>query len=621
MHLSHAPQIASLRENLLCTVRRHPERPAVTYAMDKQSPRIGCQWHTLTWHEFALLLAEVAAGLDELCDPGSTVAVLAATDARYPILEQAMIVTGRRFQPLYTSTADDELVRAMNVTSASVLVVGDDQWERVQRGSLAADLRGSVKVVELSTVVRLPNTGGRRGGLLAADTEPFDTDQVRASLARWPERCGADAVLYLQTTGTSGPANVIEISQTAILAAMDALPEEVLKPHPVLLSFLPTAHISERLLIGYLSVVLGGHMWFGGGTTTLGADLLHCKPTVFLAPPLVLEAIRSEATAAASTSLLGRHLLRSAAADADRIGSQSLTGPKKRRLQSRFFGWLVRRKSGLGRADIAIAGTAPLAPDLHAWWETLGLRLRDVYGQTEVSGATSMTRPAGSIRGGVGRPLPGVEVKVADHGELLVRSPSIFTRYVGDEQRTAEAFESGWFKTGDRARLTDNGDLVLLGRIQSMIPTPGGGVADLTDLTRRITSALGAADVAYFRDESGVYLYVAVHPEGIPRHVLIVEGILDPIRASDPVAEVLQSQLQTFPGRNAIVGFALFRGGFGSRDGEVGPTGKPRGWRIHQLRSTHVRRPSWRSNLATITDPQRTLASAITDVMDLSVGA
>jgi long-chain acyl-CoA synthetase len=401
---------------------------------------------------------------------------------------------------------------------------------------------------------------------------------------------------------------------------MEALPNEVLKLHAVLLSFLPTGHISERLLTSYLSVVLAGHMWFGGGTETLAADLLHCKPSVFLAPPLVLEAIRSEAIAAASTSLVGRRLLRSVAADAERICRQTLTGPKKRRLQSRFFGWWVRRKSGLGRVDVAISGTAPLSPELHEWWETLGLRLRNVYGQTEVSGATSMTRPVGSIRGGVGHPLPGVEVRVADNGELLVRSPSIFTRYVGDEQKTAHAFDSGWFKTGDRARLSDDGELVILGRIQSMIPTLGGGIADLTDLTRRITSGLGPADVAYFRDESGVYLYIAVHPEGIPRHVLVVEGNLDPIQASDPISEVLQSQLQTFPGRNEIAGFALFRGGFGFRDGEVGPTGKPRGWRIHQLRSDHVRRPSWRSDLASITDPQRTLACAVIDVMDLSVG-
>ena len=191
--------------------------------------------------------------------------MLAATDARYPILEQAVVVTGRRLQPLYTSTADDELVRAMELTGASVLVVGDDQWARVQTGSLSADLRGSVEVVELSTVVRLPDTGARQGGVLAADTEPFDTGQVMASLSRWPERFGADAVLYLQTTGTTGPARVIEISQTAILAAMDVLPAEVLEPHPVMLSFLPTAHISERLLTGYLAVLLAGHTWFGGG--------------------------------------------------------------------------------------------------------------------------------------------------------------------------------------------------------------------------------------------------------------------------------------------------------------------------------------------------------------------
>lgn len=235
--------------------------------------------------------------------------------------------------------------------------------------------------------------------------------------------------------------------------------------------------------------------------------------------------------------------------------------------------------------------------------------MRDVYGQTEVSGATSMTRPMGSLRGGVGRPLPGVEVKVADDGELLVRSPSVFTRYVGDEQKTADAFDSGWFKTGDRARLTDSGDLVLQGRVQSQIRTPGGDVADLTDLTRRITSALGAADVAYHRDESGVYLYVAVHPEGIPRHVLIEEGTLDPLPPADPAANVVKTMLDAFPGKDAIVGVALFRGGFGYRDGEVGPTGKSRGWRIHQVRGAHAHPPTSASHHETMLDASPALVS------------
>lgn len=580
----NAANNTSLRENLLRTIHRHPERPALTYRVKSQSRPAGANWHIVTWHEFGLLVAEVADELEELCDPGCTVAVLAANDARYPILEQAVMVSGRKLQPFYTSTPDDELMRAMTVADAGVLVVGDDQEARVRERPLADEmLHAAARIVTLSAVVRLPHTDDRPGGLLSADTEPFDTDQVRTHLSRWPERPAADAVLYLQSTGTTGPAHVIELSEKAILAAMQTLPDEILNAHPVLLSFLPTGHISERLLVGYVAVLLAGHTWFGGGIETLGADLVQCKPTAWLAPPLVLEALRSEAIAAASASRLGRWLLKSAAADAARNMTEPLTGPTNRRLQSRFFGWSLRRKCGLSRANVAISGTAPLSPDLHAWWETLGLSLRNVYGQTEVSGATSMTGPAGSVRGGVGCPLTGVEVKVADNGELLVRTPSIFTRYVGDEHTTADAFESGWFKTGDRARLTDDGEVVLLGRVQSIIPAPGGGVADMSEMARRITSALGVADVAYFRDDSGVHLYVAVHPDGVPRHALMQEGILEPIPVSDPLTEILQSQLQAFPGRDAIAGFGLFRGAFGFRDGAVGPTGKARGWRIHQL--------------------------------------
>jgi long-chain acyl-CoA synthetase len=606
MQTSDVLNMKSLRGNLVWTVCRHPEWPALTYRANRRPGRRAYRdWHTLTWYEFALLVAEVADGLDELCDAGAIVAVLSGNDARYPVLEQAVIVSGRSLQPLYTSSSDDDLLRAIATTGANVLVAGDDQRDRLREGALSDALTlGSVAVVELSALVSLPNTGGRPRGVLGADPEPFHIDRVKSRLCKWPERPGADAVLFLQTTGTTGPAQVIEISQTAVLAAMQALPDEVLHIHPKMLSFLPTAHISERLVVGYLAVALAGHTWVGAGLESLATDLMQCKPSMLLAPPAVLDAIRSETIASASKSWWGRGLLKSIAADAERNSGCPLTGPRNRRLRSCFFGWLVRRTCGLSRADVAIAGTAPLPRELHAWWETLGLKLRNVYGQTEVSGATSMTRPAGSIRSGVGRPLSGVEVRVADSGELQVRSPAIFTRYVGDDARTARAFDSGWFKTGDRAHLTDDGELVLLGRIQSMIPTPGGGIADMTDLTNRITSAIGPADVTYFSDSLGLYLYIAVHPKGVPRHVLMERGILDPVPVTDPLAEVLESQLYGLPAACSIAGFALFRGGFGYRDGEVGPTGKARGWRIHQLRKAHLRQPAT-AQLSRHSEPQQ----------------
>lgn len=588
MRAIRSTQADTIRANLLRTVHRHPERPAITYAVDGDGIR--CRWHTLTWHEVARLVAEVCRELDTLCEPGCTVAVLATTDARYPVLEQAVAVTGRRLQPLYTSTGDDELVHAMSLTAASVLVVGDDQRSRVKDGPLG-QRHGRPEVIHLSDLVRLPGCAGRELGLFTADTEPFDTEQVRAALSRWPERGGTDAMLYLQTTGTTGPARVIEISQSAVLAAVNALPADVMTPHPVLLSFLPTAHISERLLSGYVSVALAGHTWFGNGTDTLATDLVHCKPTVFLAPPLVLDAIRSEATTAASRTPLGRLLLRSATADAEKTYNVTGASNSRRRWRTRVFGRLVRRQCGLGHVKIALAGTAPLATELHAWWETIGLRLRNVYGQTEVSGATSITAPLCSKCGGVGSPVRGLEVKVGDQNELLVRGPSLFTRYLGDEQATARSFDAGWFKTGDRVEVADNGDLRLLGRVQSMIPTAETGFVNLDDLARRITSRLGAADIAYFHDETGVYLYIAVHPEGVPRHVLIESAALEPIAPTDPVAAALHAELRNPVSDYGIVGIGLFRGGFGYRHGEIGPTGKPRGWRIHQMRSAHLVRP------------------------------
>ena len=131
---------------------------------------------------------------------GRTVAVLADTDARYPLLELAVGLTGRTVQPLYVSATDDELRAALRITGAEALVVGRSQSARAHAGRLHA------RIIELDAVVALPGVNGAPHAALPADVEPFDSRQVRARLARLPSRADGAPVLYLQSTGTTGPA-------------------------------------------------------------------------------------------------------------------------------------------------------------------------------------------------------------------------------------------------------------------------------------------------------------------------------------------------------------------------------------------------------------------------------
>ncbi|WP_131746771.1 AMP-binding protein [Frankia sp. Cppng1_Ct_nod] len=575
---------------LVDTVHAHPEQPAITYrrqpAAEKSSPRQRHDdWHTLTWHEFTHLVLGVVDGLDQVLAGARRVAVLAETDARYPALELALGLSGRAVQPLYVTSTDDDLRRAARTAGAEALVVGRSQRERARAAAL------HLPVVELDMLVPLPGVEGTPLATLAADVEPFDTALVRERLSALPTRPPGDTLLYLQSTGTTGPARVIEVSETAVLAAVLAVRGETTHPFPRFLSFLPTAHISERLLTLYVSLTLAGHTWYGGGLPTLESDLPACRPTVLLAPPLVYEAVRGQALASAASSALGRRLAASVQRTADEALSAGRTGGTGRRPGAWVFGRQLRRRAGLARVQDAFAGTAPVPADLRAWWEAVGVPVRNVYGQTEVAGATSITARSGAAFDGVGVPVRRVEVTIGDDNELLVRSPSLFTRYVGEDAVTARTLRDGWLHTGDRATIRGDGEIVLLGRVQSLVSAPDGTVVDTGVLVVQIGAELGPADIAVVPagSEAGMLLYVAIHPAGTPEHTLREAARLDPVAGEDPRWARLAALVVRWDPHAVIRRLAMFDGAFAMSTGEVGPTGKPRGWRIHELRSSHLR--------------------------------
>ncbi len=558
---------------------RHPERPALSYALAARASRRGRSvrdWRTLSWHEVGRLVVDVAEGLPLTTGAGRTIAVLADTDARYPVLELAAGLAGRTVQPMYVSATDEELRAALRITGAEVLVVGQSQSERAHAGQLHRH------IVALDGVVALPGVNGAPHAALPADIEPFDSRQVRARLARLPARADGVPALYLQSTGTTGPARVIEIGEAALVSAVRAVEREASHRFPRLLSFLPTAHVSERLLTLYASVALAGHTFHGGGLATLAEDLRACRPTVLLAPPLLLEALRDEAVAGGRGSALGRCLLASVERTADALLASGVTDGARRPLGARLFGRMLRRSAGLDQVRDAVAGTAPLPAKLHAWYEAAGIPLRDVYGQTELTGATSIAPARGASFGAVGAPVGGVEVRIAPDGELLVRAESTFTRYVADPAATARVLDDGWLHTGDRARRLPSGEIVLTGRVQALVRTRDGACIDTADIARRLRGAFGDCTAVFApaadRD-GGVHLYLA----------FAGSAALRPAAADDSRWSEVATVVAVADPRGVVRGWALYDGAFAQATGEVGPTGKPRAWRIHERRARDLR--------------------------------
>ncbi|MFD5179757.1 AMP-binding protein [Nocardia sp. NPDC058379] len=560
---------AALRD----TLARHPERPAITY-------RAAHGWHTVTWHELGSLVADTCDRLDSI-QLGRVVAVIAETDARYPILELALGLTGRIVMPLYTTSSHDELRELLAAAPADAVVVGD-----------AMSIPGSTSIPVHRLVDLVPLPGVDRGvEVLGADVEPFDSSDVlhRISVFDPPARAAA---LYLQSTGTTAPAGLIELSGAAMAAAADALAEYPTQKHPRFLSFLPTAHISERLLTVYLAVWVAGHTWYGGGLADLPADLRDCRPTLLLAPPPLLRTIRQETETAAAGSALGRSLVTAAERTVARILLAGRTGVTRRGLAPRLLGRSVRASLGLTAVSEIFAGTSPLDASTQAWWEAVGLPVRNVYGQTQIAGAVSSTALVGARLPGVGTPEGSVRVRIGDDDELLIDSPANFTRYVGPDgpERTAAAFTAdGWLRTGDRARLTEDGELEVIGRTHGVFGPPAAALSAEV-LVGRLVERFGSVDAVVAAPESrdSAVLYLAFRPDRWTEADRSAESSIDALAEDDARFGSVADALAVADPLGVVTAVCLLDGAFGMSTGEVGPTGKLRAWRIHQLRSNSL---------------------------------
>jgi long-chain acyl-CoA synthetase len=253
-------------------------------------------------------------------------------------------------------------------------------------------------------------------------------------------------------------------------------------PGAPMVSYLPLAHIAERIFSFYTAQHVGGRVRFVRDLTTMAQVLPQVRPLGFLAVPRVWEKLHSAiVTKLQGESGLTRALGLHAVEVARRRGLALLEGRRPGlllTLQHACFERIVysklREAVGLDRTVLGLTGAAPIAKDLLATWIGFGVMISEAFGMTETHAIIAFTPPGLPRAGTVGRPIPGVETKVADDGELLVRGGNIFAGYLNLEAATREALQGGWLHTGDLVEVTDEGYLTVIGRKKELIITAGG---------------------------------------------------------------------------------------------------------------------------------------------------
>jgi long-chain acyl-CoA synthetase len=255
------------------------------------------------------------------------------------------------------------------------------------------------------------------------------------------------------------------------------LPDVIGRPGAATLLFLPLAHVFARF-IEVLTVVGEGRMGHSSDLKNLLDDLASFQPTFVLAVPRVFEKIYNSAEAKAETGGKGAIFAKAAATAIEWSQAQDAGGASLAlRLKHGFFDRLVYStlRSALGgKTEYAVSGGAPLGTRLGHFFRGIGLVILEGYGLTETTAPATVNLPTALRIGSVGKPLPGVGVRIAEDGEILVQGVNLFHGYHGNAQATSEAIVQGWFHTGDIGELDDDGFLKITGRKKEILVTAGG---------------------------------------------------------------------------------------------------------------------------------------------------
>jgi long-chain acyl-CoA synthetase len=437
-------------------------------------------WQALSLHDFRQQAEELALGLRTLgLERGDRVCFYTHSDTSFCLADMACLIAGLVNVPIYLTHAESAIRHILKETEAKALVVSDDTLlaEFVPLLEDAPNLRAVVTARALTQVPPLP----KGMTLLTFDevrkqgrTHPEPVQKLKDTLE------AQDLATIIYTSGTTGlPKGVMlsheNISSNAI-ASVTGLTGLKHGPEEVALSFLPLTHIFARML--QYGLMYYGISIYYSDPESVGKHLKEVKPTLFASVPRVLEKAYENILAAGDNlSGMKRRMFDWAlevARQFDVEQEPSGTYGMQLKLANRLV--LSKWRAALGgNIRFIIVGGAALRADLVNLFGAAGIQVLQGYGLTETSPVIAYNRPERNKPGAVGEPVAGVEVRIADNGEILSRGPHIMRGYYQNEQATRQAIdEDGWFHTGDLGEMTADGFLRITGRLKNLFKLSTG---------------------------------------------------------------------------------------------------------------------------------------------------
>jgi len=454
-------------------VAAHPDLPAL-HSMKTDAPG---SWNVWTLRQFADLAAQAAAGLRAHgLQPGQRMLMLMRNRPDFHWFDLAAQLLRATPVSIYNSSSPEEIQYLANHAEAEIAIVEDAGFlERILK------VRDELPALKHIFVINPPADGDS----LPVDTHPVEALYAHGSLdlreladATHPD----DIATLIYTSGTTGPPKGVMISQYNVVYTVESLKRCIAFDSFIgkrAVSYLPMAHIAERMMSHYQGMLLGYSVYCCPDPNQLTAYLKEVHPEILFGVPRVWEKIYNGVNAALSANPANKAQFDDGVNAALAIKQAQRDGIATKEqldtwafLDSAAFS-SVRALVGLDSVQVGVTGAAPIPRGVLEWFQAIGVPLSEIYGMSESSGPMNWS-PEANRPGSVGQEIPGCEVRIADDGEVICRGGNVFQGYLKQPDKTAETLIDGWLHSGDIGEMDADGYLRIVDRKKELIITSGG---------------------------------------------------------------------------------------------------------------------------------------------------
>lgn len=527
-------------------------------------------WKITTWNDLGRSVRQAAMALKDYgLKRGEVVCVLSPTTPAWVATDLGVLSAGGISAGLYTTEAPEQIQKALQECRCRIVFAGGgEQLDTLLQIRASCPSLEKIVVYDAVALRGFSDPMCESFQAFLARGEVYDASHPNEWAAGLAALKGEDGAVLTLTAGTSGSAKGVLLSHRTILKQVAAAASLLgQRAGDERLAFLPMPHFMERVLGIYQALYTRTVSNYVESADSVGENLREVMPSVFCAPPRVWEQLYAAVTVAASeATFLQRALFNWA-------------------IRGGFGAWLilrgVRQRLGLDHVRIGCIGGAPVSPALIRWYRTLGIELVEFYGLSETAGLTMATRSDPAQRGQLKQLVAGTELKISPTGELLVRDEDIFSGYwrgAGQPERPAG---TGWFPTGDSARM-EGGVMRITGRAEDLITTPSGTSIAPTELEAELKFSPYVADALVVAGAGGVLgALVVIDHENVERWAqgkrLSFAGFTGLVR-HDAVRELIEAEVARVNGMFAepIRSFRLIEHRLEPEDPELTPMMKLR---------------------------------------------